>query len=65
MISESANQLKEMITKAIDDHKITHAEYDQIINMATEDGNIDHQERALLQQLQEMIENKMVTWAPK
>lgn len=65
MISSSAHKLKEMIEKAIEDHKITHDEYDQIINIASEDGNIDRQERVLLQQLQEMIENGMVKWAPK
>jgi hypothetical protein len=65
MISESAQKLKEMIEFAIQDHKITRDEYDQIINIATEDGYIDSHERVLLQQLQEMIENGMVKWAPK
>lgn len=65
MISESAQRLKAMIENAIEDHKITRDEYDQIIYIATEDGHIDPQERALLQQLQEMIENGMVKWAPK
>ena len=58
--SESAMQLKKMIEKAIDDHKITRDEYDQILHIATEDGVIDHQEMALLEQLREMIHNKMV-----
>lgn len=65
MISSSAHQLKELIEKAIEDHKITRDEYDDIINLASEDGHIDSQERALLQQLQEMIETGMVKWAPK
>jgi uncharacterized membrane protein YebE (DUF533 family) len=65
MISSSANELKILIQKAIDDHKITHDEYDEIINKATEDGHIDSQERALLEQLQDMIESGMVKWAPK
>lgn len=58
--SESAMQLKKMIEKAIDDHKITRDEYDQILHIAAEDGVIDHQEMALLEQLREMIHNKMV-----
>ncbi|NQU88620.1 MAG: hypothetical protein HQ541_22985 [Mariniphaga sp.] len=62
MISESAQRLKIMIEKAIEDHKITRDEYDQIIHIATEDGHIDRQEQVLLQQLQEMIENGMVKW---
>lgn len=58
--SESAHRLKEMIAKAIEDHKITRDEYDQIIHIATEDGHIDPQERALLAQLQDMIEDRSV-----
>lgn len=58
--SESAHRLKEMINKAIEDHKITRDEYDQIIHIATEDGHIDPQERALLAQLQDMIEDRSV-----
>lgn len=65
MISESAIRLKKMIELAIEDHKITPDEYDQIINIASEDGHIDPQERALLQQLQEMIENGMVKWSAR
>jgi len=59
-ISESAGRLKEMICKAIDDHKITRDEMDAILAIATEDGHIDPQEQALLNQLQEMIEDKTV-----
>ncbi|MFC2137212.1 hypothetical protein ACFLTE_03455 [Bacteroidota bacterium] len=58
--SKDANRLKELIIKVIEDHKITPDEYDQIINLAAEDGQIDQQEKVLLQQLQEMIENKTV-----
>ena len=64
-VSDSAQRLKEMIIKAIDDHKITREEYDTIIHIASEDGIIDQQERALLGQLQDMIENKMVKLVPK
>lgn len=59
-VSESANQLKKMIEKAIEDHQITRDEYDQILHIATEDGHIDRHEQTLLNQLQEMIENKMI-----
>ena len=58
--SESAGKLRIMIEKAIDDHKITRAEMDSILHIATEDGHIDPHEQALLNQLQEMIENKTV-----
>ena len=58
--SESAGKLRIMIEKAIDDHKITRAEMDTILHIASEDGHIDPHEQALLNQLQEMIENKTV-----
>ena len=59
-LSESAQRLRDMIVKAIDDHKITRDEYDQIIHIATEDGYVDAQEKALLAELQNMIEDKSV-----
>ncbi|MCY1722429.1 hypothetical protein OU798_18920 [Prolixibacteraceae bacterium Z1-6] len=59
-VSESSIRLREMIEKAIEDHKITRAEYDQILNIATEDGYIDRHEQALLRELQQMIEDKHV-----
>jgi hypothetical protein len=63
-LSESAAKLQKMIAKAIDDHQITRAEYDSILHLANEDGIIDHQERALLAQLHDMIETKMVKLVP-
>ena len=54
-----------MIEKAIEDHIITRDEYDKIIHIATEDGVIDRHERALLSELQQMIEDKMVKFAKK
>lgn len=59
-VSESAIRLREMIEKAIADHKITRDEYDKILNIATEDGYIDRHEQALLSQLQQMIEDRLV-----
>lgn len=60
--SESARQLRKMIEKAIEDHKITRAEMDTILHIASEDGHIDPHEQALLNQLQDMIENKLVRY---
>ena len=62
-ISDSSIRLREIIEKAIEDHKITRDEYDKIINIATEDGYIDRHEQALLRELQQMIEDKLVKWA--
>lgn len=58
--SESALRLRKMIEKAIDDQKITREEMDTIIGIVAEDGQIDSQEQALLNQLQGMIEDKSV-----
>ena len=62
--SKSAARLKAVIEKAIEDHQITRAEMDTIMAIATEDSHIDPQEQALLNQLQEMIENKLVKIIP-
>lgn len=59
-ISESAARLKIMIEKAIEDHQISRAEMDQILNIASEDSHIDRHEQALLNELQDMIESKAV-----
>ncbi len=53
-------KFREMIEKAIEDHIITHQEYDQIIHMATSDGNIDVMEQALLAELQRMLQDGMI-----
>jgi hypothetical protein len=58
--SKHAEKLKTMISKAIDDHVLTRDEYDLILHLASEDGHIDRYEQALLEQLQEMIENKTI-----
>lgn len=63
-LSKSAARLKIVIEKAIDDHRITRAEMDKIMMIATEDSYIDPQEQALLTQLQDMIENKTVKIIP-
>ena len=63
-LSEKAHNLRQIIEKAIEDHKISKSEYEQIIHGATEDGHIDPQERALLSELQEMISDKTVKIVP-
>ena len=63
-LSESARRLKVMIEKAIEDHSITRAEMDAILAIATEDSHIDKHEQALLHELQDMIENKLVKIKP-
>lgn len=57
---ENPDHLREMIEKAIEDHVITHQEYDMIISIATEDGNIDPHEQTLLSELQKMLQDGSV-----
>jgi len=52
-----------MIERAIEDHELTRSEYDMIIHHAME-GGIDNQEKALLNQLQEMIADKSIKMVP-
>jgi predicted house-cleaning noncanonical NTP pyrophosphatase (MazG superfamily) len=63
-LSAGAKNLRQLIEKAIEDHKISKAEYDMIIHEATKDGHIDHVEQALLRELQEMIADKTVKFIP-
>jgi hypothetical protein len=63
-VSESAGKIREMIEKAMDDHKITRKDYDLILHKASEDGFIDPQEQALLTQLHDMIEDRSVKIVP-
>ena len=58
--SETATDLKTLITHAIADLEITHAEYQQIMDLAHADGVIDKEEQALLTQFQQMISNGTV-----
>jgi tellurite resistance protein len=55
--SESAQELKTLIKRAIADLEITPTEYDAIMNAAHDDGNIDSEEQALLAQFQQMLGN--------
>ncbi len=64
-ISENANRLKKLINKAIEDLIITPEEYEDIIQLSLRDGFVDQQERALLRELQQMIENKEIQFAKK
>lgn len=63
-LTKGAKDLRELIDKAMADHRITKAEYDMIIHQATEDGYIDPQEQALLRELQDMIADKSIKLVP-
>jgi len=58
--SRSAQNLSAAINKALEDHELSSSEYEEIMQIAHEDGIIDPEERALLSQLQEMIADKTI-----
>ncbi len=64
-ISDSSMRLREKIEKAIEDEVITREEFDEIIHIATEDNMIDKHELALLKELQQMIDNRIVRFIRK
>jgi len=55
--SKSATGLKELINHAISDLEITPSEYEQIMNFAHDDSHLDKEEKALLAQFHEMLNN--------
>lgn len=63
-VSENAKKLRHLIEKALEDHMITKAEYEQIIHAALDDAHIDPQERALIRELQDMIAHKEIKLVP-
>jgi uncharacterized membrane protein YebE (DUF533 family) len=62
--SKSAEKLQAMIKKAIEDHQLSQTERATIMMLADEDGVIDAQEKRLLAQLQDLIENGSVKVVP-
>ena len=62
---ENTDKLRALIEKAIEDHIITHEEYEYIIQQASDDGIIDSHEQALLAELQGMLQDGSVKFRKK
>ena len=62
IVTKKGQALAEVIKKAIDDSVITMAEYEEINSVASEDGILDNNEKALLRELNDMIANKTITF---
>ena len=62
--SKSAASLAALIKKAIHDHQVTQAEWDQIMAQAEQDSHVDREEQALLRELNHLIENGTVKRVP-
>ena len=61
---ETGAKLSEMIKKAIRDCEVTTTEYNDILALADADGIIDSQEKNLLKQLQNLIDNGTIKRVP-
>ena len=57
---ETGGRLAEKIKKAIDDLELTETEYQEILDLAYEDGKLDPQEQKLLAQLNALLSNGTV-----
>lgn len=57
---KNGRKLADVIDRAISDSVITMDEYEEITSVASQDGIIDAQEKALLRELNALIANKTV-----
>ncbi len=64
MLSQSATRLTDRIKKAIEQDTISACSYEELMNLAYEDGVLDVQERNLLKELHNLIDIGAVKWAP-
>lgn len=64
MVTRNGQKLADVIKKAIEDHVVTNAEYEEIFTIALEDGMIDSVERALLAEFKEMLSDKTIKRVP-
>ncbi|HOD13905.1 MAG TPA: hypothetical protein PK307_00805 [Spirochaetota bacterium] len=64
MVTKNGLKLADVIKKAIEDHMVTNAEYEEIYNIALEDGRIDNLEKALLAEFKNMIADKTIKRVP-
>jgi hypothetical protein len=60
LVTKSGRTLEEVIRKAINDHVITPAEYEEIIHLAHEDGVLDSHEKALLKEFHSLIADQVI-----
>ncbi len=64
MLTKSGQELAAVIKKAIEDHVVTNAEYEEIYSIALQDGVLDNLEKALLSEFKEMIADKTIKRVP-
>lgn len=60
MMSRSANEIREIILESIRQNKISHADYDRIMEIAYADGYLDDQERHAIAFLRDLVDDRTV-----
>jgi hypothetical protein len=63
-ITKNGEKLEEVIKRAMDDHVVTNSEYQEIINLAHQDGIIDQHEQLLLAEFKKMISQGFIERVP-
>jgi hypothetical protein len=64
MITKNGLQLAEAIKKAINDLEVTSAEYEEIYQIAGDNGHLDNHEKVLLREFKKMIADKTIRRVP-
>lgn len=64
MTKQSGQKLLEKVKHAMEDLEITVTEYREIMDQAHKDGHIDAQERAILSQFHQMINDGTIKRVP-
>jgi hypothetical protein len=64
MITKNGLKLEEVIKKAINDLEVTSSEYEEIYNIANDDGHLDNHEKVLLREFKKMIADNTVKRVP-
>lgn len=64
MVTRSGIELAELIKKAIEDHIVTNAEYEEIFELSLRDGVLDSHEKVLLAEFKDMIADKTIKRVP-
>ncbi len=59
-VTEGNVRLRKLIDHVMEDGIITHAEYESIMRLVHDDLHIDNQEKAMIRELQKLIETKMI-----
>jgi uncharacterized membrane protein YebE (DUF533 family) len=58
--TSSANEINDIIKRAIDKQEISSSDYERILSLADSDGYIDAREKAAIAHLRDMIQDRTI-----